>query len=62
MLNQLKQFATSLFARVAVVREEGQALVEYALIIALVGVAAVIALGVLSGDINALLEEVGGKL
>lgn len=42
--------------------EEGQGLVEYGLILGLVSVLAVLALGVLSGDINGILETVGGDL
>ena len=33
-------------------REEGQAMVEYALILALVSIAAIVALGVLGGKVN----------
>src|SRR5204862_527824 len=33
MLNELKHFATSLLGRLAVAREEGQALVEFALVL-----------------------------
>jgi pilus assembly protein Flp/PilA len=42
--------------------EEGQGLVEYGLILGLVSILAVAALGVLSGDVNGILEEVGGAL
>ena len=43
-------------------RENGQGLVEYALIIALVSLAAVAALGFLSGKINALFSKAGNTL
>jgi Flp pilus assembly pilin Flp len=43
-------------------REQGQALVEYALIIALVSLAAIVALGFLSGKINALFSKAGNTL
>ncbi len=43
-------------------REEGQGLVEYALIIALVSVTAIAALGILSGDINGVFTKIGGTL
>jgi pilus assembly protein Flp/PilA len=36
-------------------REEGQGLVEYALILSLVSVTAIAALGILSGNINGIL-------
>ncbi|HLZ68795.1 MAG TPA: Flp family type IVb pilin [Dehalococcoidia bacterium] len=43
-------------------REEGQGLVEYALIIALVSITAIAALGILSGDINGVFTSIGGTL
>ena len=43
-------------------REEGQGLAEYGLILALVGVLAVVALGTLSTGINASLASIGGSL
>jgi Flp pilus assembly pilin Flp len=50
MWNDLK---TRMFLLVAPVRdEEGQALVEYSLILALVGVALIVALGFLAGGIE----------
>jgi pilus assembly protein Flp/PilA len=52
MLNEIKHFATSLMTRVMIAKEEGQALVEYALILALVAVALVAALGLLAGGIE----------
>ena len=42
--------------------ESGQGLVEYALIIALVSLAAVAALGFLSGKINGLFSKAGNTL
>ena len=42
--------------------ESGQGLVEYALIIALVSLAAVAALGFLSGKINTLFSDAGNQL
>lgn len=42
--------------------ESGQTLVEYALIIALVSLAAIVALGFLSGKINALFSKAGNTL
>jgi Flp pilus assembly pilin Flp len=42
--------------------ESGQTLVEYALIIALIGIAAIAALGFLSGKIQALFSKAGSSL
>ena len=42
--------------------ESGQTLVEYALIIAIVGLGAVLALGFLSGKINTLFSKTGNQL
>ena len=58
MLNEIKHFATSLWARMMVVREEGQAMVEYSLILGLLSVVALFALTTLGGDIKAALERV----
>jgi pilus assembly protein Flp/PilA len=43
-------------------REEGQGLVEYALILAFISILAIAALTFLSGDINSLLSKVGTSL
>jgi len=42
--------------------EEGQDLAEYALILALIAVAAIASLVILGGQINGVLESVGGSL
>ena len=42
--------------------ESGQTLVEYALIIALVAIAAIAALGFLSGKIQAIFSDTGSSL
>jgi Flp pilus assembly pilin Flp len=39
-------------------REQGQALVEYALILALVSVASIVALGLLSDSIDGVLKDI----
>jgi pilus assembly protein Flp/PilA len=62
MLNELKHFATSLIARVRVAGEEGQALVEYALILALVSVVAIGVLGTIGGGVLTKLGEVATAL
>ena len=43
-------------------RESGQTLVEYALIISLVGLACILALGFLSGKIQQLFSDAGNSL
>ena len=42
--------------------DEGQTLAEYALILALIAILAVLALLFLGGQINVLLSEVGNKI
>lgn len=42
--------------------EEGQDLIEYALVVALIALAATAGMKVLAGDINAAFTSVGGKL
>ena len=46
----------------SVKNETGQTLVEYALIISLIAIAAVLALGFLSGRINNLFSKTGSQL
>jgi pilus assembly protein Flp/PilA len=62
MFNELKNLATSLVARLGLVKEEGQALVEYALILALVSVVAIAALEAIGTGVIAKLGEVSGAL
>jgi pilus assembly protein Flp/PilA len=54
----------SLMARYVAMREdeEGQALVEYALILALVSVVSIAALTLLGGNISSILNQVANKL
>jgi len=61
MLNQIKHLLSSLATRV-VVREEGQALVEYSLILALVSVVAIGTLAILGEDVVGKLGEVTAAL
>ena len=42
--------------------ERGAALVEYALLVALIAVAAIVAMGVLGGEVNEKFDEVGKSL
>ena len=58
MWNKLNHFALSLIARVQLMKEDGQALVEYSLILALVAVALIGALGLLAGGIEKEFEAV----
>ncbi|MFL5953779.1 MAG: Flp family type IVb pilin [Gaiellaceae bacterium] len=43
-------------------REEGQTLVEYSLILAMVSIGSIVALLALSGKINGVFDEISGKL
>ena len=60
----LETIMASIFNAFASVRdrEEGQALVEYALILALVSVVAIGALQLLGGNITAVLNNVAGQI
>jgi len=68
MLTGFNNFLLSFYARAQVgrqalmEREEGQALVEYTLILALVSVVAIATLTTLGGDIVKKLEEVTTKI
>ena len=56
----MKSFFVRLTSRVE--REEGQALVEYALILGLISVVAIALLTAVGGDIKAILESVTSAL
>lgn len=58
MLNDIKHFATSLMTRLMVAKEDGQALVEYSLILALISVVAILALTTIGTDVKTALESV----
>jgi Flp pilus assembly pilin Flp len=58
MWTNLNHFVLSLLTRVQAKREEGQALVEYTLILALVSIVAIALLTTIGGDIQKVLEEV----
>jgi pilus assembly protein Flp/PilA len=62
MLTELNRLVLSLYTRAKLGRQEGQALVEYTLIIALVSVVAIGALTVLGTNIEAVLNEVATKV
>jgi pilus assembly protein Flp/PilA len=61
MLEMIMAYAHS-YARSITRNEEGQALVEYALILALVSVVAIGALTVIGGNATAILDQVGAAL
>lgn len=48
--------------QVLMAREEGQDLIEYALVVALIAFGAVVAMNALSTDINTAFTAIGGKL
>jgi Flp pilus assembly pilin Flp len=58
----LGMLLTYMRARLGVSNEKGQTLVEYALIISLIAIAAVLALAFLSGKINDLFSKTGSQL
>ena len=62
MWNELNRFVLTLISRVQVQREEGQALVEYTLILALISVVAIAVLTTIGTDIVSTLTEVATKL
>ena len=58
----LDMLATYIRARLGFSNEKGQTLVEYALILSLIAIASVLALGFLSGKINAMFSKTGSGL
>jgi Flp pilus assembly pilin Flp len=58
MWTELNRLVLSLYTRAQLGRQEGQALVEYTLILALVSIAAIVVLGNLGGAIVTKLNEV----
>jgi Flp pilus assembly pilin Flp len=62
MLTKLNKIVLSLVARAQVLREEGQALVEYSLILALVSIVAIALLTTVGEDIQHVLEKVVSAL
>lgn len=65
MWSNLKGFVQRCQARMIAFelkREEGQAMVEYGLILSLVSVAAVVALATIGTDINTVFGEIGEHL
>jgi len=62
MLTKLNNFALSQYTRIKINRDDGQALVEYTLILALVSVVSIGVLTVLGEDIKTKLEAVAAAL
>jgi pilus assembly protein Flp/PilA len=62
MWNKLNHFALSLIARVQVMKEDGQALVEYSLILALISVVAIGALIFVGEDVEKVFAKIAEDL
>jgi len=60
----MKDIITTLSVRIQclMMQEEGQDLVEYALVVALIGFAAVAGMGTLANDINSAFSNIGSTL
>jgi pilus assembly protein Flp/PilA len=60
----MKYIVTKLSVRIRylMLQEEGQDLVEYALVVALIGFAAVAGMGTLANDINSAFSNIGASL
>jgi pilus assembly protein Flp/PilA len=62
MWTQLNQFVLSLYTRAQIKKEEGQALVEYTLILALVSIVAIAVLTEIGEGVTSKLGEVAEAL
>jgi Flp pilus assembly pilin Flp len=62
MWNEINRLVLSLYTRAQLGRENGQALVEYTLILALVSIAAITALQLLGTDVTGALAKVGEEI
>ena len=58
MWNKLNDVALSLVTRMRLMKEDGQALVEYSLILALISVVAIVALGLVGGQVTAVFTKI----
>jgi pilus assembly protein Flp/PilA len=58
----MRDFITSLVARLQVEREDGQAMVEYGLILALVSVVAIVTLTTVGTDLATLFGNIAGDI
>ena len=61
MLNNLMAYLTVAFMDIKT-REEGQGLVEYALILALISVVAIVALQLIGTNVTGVLDDIGAAL
>ena len=62
MVSTLNKYYLRLSGRTNVMREEGQALVEYALILAMITVVTIAVLQLLGVDVSKLLDKVSSSL
>ena len=59
----MKDFLTKLYVKVQLFREDnGQDLIEHALVAALIALAAVAGMNTVAGDINTAFATIGGKI
>jgi Flp pilus assembly pilin Flp len=58
MRTKLNRLVLSLVTRTQMLREDGQALVEYSLILALVSIAAIVLLTLVGTEVNSVLTKV----
>ncbi len=58
----MRDFIMNLVARLQVEREDGQAMVEYGLILALVSVVAILTLATVGTDLNTLFGNIAGDI
>jgi Flp pilus assembly pilin Flp len=62
MLTKLNRLVLSLYTRAQLGRQEGQALVEYTLILALVSVVAIAGLTAIGTNVEAILQQIVGEI
>jgi pilus assembly protein Flp/PilA len=62
MWNDFSRFMQLLMTRVALRGEEGQGLIEYALILSLIAVAAIVIMTAVGGSITGIFSSVSGAL
>ena len=62
MLTHLLSQAKLFFSSIGVSEEEGQGLIEYALIVLLISIAVLLVLGTLGGQINTVFQNISDSL